>query len=191
MKKFSCKAQMSSPFELFVAVVIMTFVVIIGTQMLDVSQKQVCLASIDREVTKFVVNLEDSANNRTASRFEFRPDNCYNESQAIARIFRFDDAQICGAKCNIAGMSSCIVLIFHASDIPGGNIEKCIRIPPYTTFLQTNDSRCSTVGDDLNVYLPIFPVGDMGDNLVQGSYVIRNVSTAAEKFPSICMFRRR
>ncbi len=181
---------MSSPFELFVAVIIMTFVVIIGTQMLDASQKQVCLSSIDRELTKFKINLEDTVNMQSATKFEFRPDNCYNESRAISRIFLFNDSQTCGARCGISGVDSCFILVFNASDLPNGFREKCLNIPPYTTFLGSNDSACNTAQTDLAGYDPISPVGDQGVNLTPGSYILRNVSTSAESYSSICIFRR-
>ena len=50
------KAQMSSPFELLVAIIIMSFVVIIGSQMLANVNDQVCLAGIDKELTEFKEN---------------------------------------------------------------------------------------------------------------------------------------
>lgn len=190
MKIFSNKAQMSSPFELFVAVIIMTFVVIIGTQMLNVSQQRICLSSIEGELSEFENNLQETANNRTATRFEFRPQNCYNESESIVRIFRFDDSVVCGAKCGTSGMRTCHVLVFNTSDIPGGYIEKCLRISSNTSFAELNDPRCSTDELGLEGFTQIVPMGESGNNIFSGSYALRNVSTAAQTYPSICVFRR-
>lgn len=190
MKLFSNKAQMSSPFELFVAVIIMTFVVIIGTQMLNVSQEQICLASIEGEISKFENNLQETANNRTATRFEFRPQTCYNENTATARIFRFNDSVVCGAKCGTSGMQTCHVLVFYTSDIAGGYIEKCLRISPNTSFVELTDGRCSAADFGLEGFTQIFPFGDSGNDLLSGTYALRNVSTAAQTYPSICIFRR-
>lgn len=182
---------MSSPFELFVAVIIMTFVIIIGTQMLNQSQEQVCLTSIDRELTEFKINLEDTVNSRSATRFEFRPDDCYNEAKAVVKIFRYNDAATCGSKCGVSGVESCFVLLFNASDISQGHREKCINIPAYTTFLggSLGKDLCG-VGADLQGFGPIFPVGTDGENLTPASYALRNVSDASETYPSICVYKR-
>lgn len=206
MGKFfiSSKAQMSAPFELLVAVIIMTFVVIIGTQMLETSQKQVCLASVDREITEFTLNLKEAAVNRTVTRFDFRPDNCYNENKAISTIVLFNDAHSCGVRCGLSGVESCFVFIFAAEDIPNGYRQKCIEIPSYTTFLGT-DTKCATNTDELAGYLPISPIGDGASNIVlvnntavntnatirSGNYIIKNVASAAQTYPDICVFVKR
>jgi hypothetical protein len=182
------EGQMSSPFELMVAVIIMTFVIIIGTQMLNQSQDQVCLASIDRELTEFKINLEDTTNSRSATKFDFRPDNCYNQNEAVVKIFRYADSATCGAKCGISGVNSCYVLLFSTNDIANGFKEKCINIPTYATFLGS-DSQCSP-GPDLEGFSPILAVGEDGENLTPGTYALRNVSSASEAYPSVCIFRR-
>ena len=192
MVKFNTRAQMSSPFELLVAVIIMTFVIIIGTQMLGATQKGICAASVDRELTKFKINIESTANDRSANKFEFRPDNCYNESKAITKIQQFNTPAECGARCGIAGLNSCFVLFFYAPDLPGQNIPpKCLNISQYTTFIGQNDSKCSTANQELAGFNPIVPVGSSTDNIFPGTYALRNVSSAGETYPSVCVFWRK
>jgi len=206
MGKFfiSNKAQMSAPFELLVAVIIMTFVVIVGTQMLETSQKQVCLSSVDREITEFSLNLKEAAVNRTVTKFDFRPDNCYNENRAISAIVLFNDSDACGVRCGLSGVESCFVFIFAAEDIPNGYRQKCIEIPSYTTFLG-QDTKCDTTSNELEGYLAINPMGDGATNFVMigntsvntnakilaGSYIIKNVADAAKTYPDVCVFVKK
>ncbi len=191
MGKFfiSSKAQMSAPFELLVAVIIMTFVVIIGTQMLELSQKQVCLSSVDREISKFVINLQNSANNRSVVKFEFRPDNCYNESKTVSKIFLFSDSHSCASRCGLSGIESCFVFVFNSADIPDGFRQKCIAIPAYTTFLGVDD-KCDTTGE-FSGYLPINPLADGSSIILPGSYVIKNVASAAQTYPELCVYVKK
>jgi len=180
------EGQMSSPFELLVAIIIMSFVVIIGSQMLAASQEQVCLSSVGKEITEFKLMLEDTAIRRGSNKFEFRPDDCFNQNTAIIKIEKYNSTTQCGAKCGLP-TESCFVLIFNAPDVANGFIQKCLNLPVYTTFVnEPND--CPT--DDLDGYVAIDPTIMDEGGIRPGSYVLQNVAPAAKTYPNICVFRK-
>jgi hypothetical protein len=180
-KFFSEKAQVSAPFELFVALIIMAFVVIIGSQMLgDVFAKQ-CLATVDKELTEFKVNLEDTTNNMSSSKFSFFPNRCFNENKAIIKIETLANQKQCSAKCSVPS-ETCFIILFYAEDVPNGYKDACVNLPTYTSFL-TDSTSCPTV-DDLAGYTAIDP----RDGIRLGQYVLRNVAQAGDTYPKICTY---
>jgi len=175
------KGQMSAPFELLVAVIIMGFVIIVGSQMLAAANKEVCVNNIDRELTEFKQNLEDSVNIKNSNTFRFdNPDGCFNEKDAIIRIEKNTNAQQCSAICSRAE-NSCYVLLFS---IPKSGIfkQKCLNISRFTSF-SDDGTNCP------NTNLPGYVATDPTTGGVKvGNYVIRNVSKAGETYPNICVF---
>lgn len=182
------KAQVNSPFELLVAIIIMGFVVIIGSQMIANANDQVCLATIDKEITEFKLKLEDTASFRTSNKFEFRPNetSCYNENKSIVKIEKYSDSKKCGTVCGRA-TDSCFVFTFQASDIANGLIQKCLNLPVYTSFVTGSD--CPTDEADLSGFDPINPTA-AGQRISSGTYILRNVAAAGKTYPVICTYRR-
>jgi uncharacterized protein (UPF0333 family) len=179
------KAQASAPFELLVAVIIMTFVIIVGTQMLNQVNSQVCLNHVESSMGDFVNYLEETANNKTTSKFSFRPESiCFNQSQHIMKIVRERDVKVCSAKCGIP-QDTCYIMIFYTPDVALGTEEKCINLPVYTNF-ETNDAICKTI-DDLEGYSVVTP----SEKIPFGSYVLKNVAKVGETWPNICFYVKK
>jgi hypothetical protein len=182
------KAQVSSPFELLVAIIIMSFVVIIGAQMLENVHEQECSASIKSELNIFAQKLKDTSEYRTSNKFEFRLNKkaCFNENQAIIKIEKYDDSKKCGYVCGRA-TNSCFVLIFHAADLPGSFSDVCLNLPIYTSFVGTDD--CPSDDPSVADYDAIKPT-DIGQTLKSGSYVLKNIAPAGKTYPVICTYRK-
>ncbi len=189
-KKFSSRerGQVNSPFELLVAMIIMSFVVIIGAQMIAATNRQVCSANVDRAMTDFKLRLEETISDRTSNRFTFNPvtNNCYNESSSSMRIENIRDSRACSNVCGRA-VNSCFVMIFGSDDI-GVSKSKCLNIPVYTSFV-SGDSSCPRSGD-LAEYFSI-DVMSSGVNLRSGNYVLRVVSPVGATHPQVCIYYRR
>ena len=183
---FFQKAQVSAPFELLVAIIIMGFVVIIGSQMLVAANQQVCMSSVDKEMTSFKLYLEDTANRKSSNKFDFQPESCFDKAKAVIRIENVANSKQCAAKCG-KPTDTCFIFTFYAPDIANGFREKCLNLPKYTSFFD-DATNCSTPdsGLDLDGYKAIKP----SDGIKVGSYVLRNVSSAAETYPKICVFQR-
>jgi hypothetical protein len=186
MVKF-VKGQVSSPFELLVAIIIMSFVVIIGANMLAGVNEQVCLAGIDKSLTEFKLKLEDTALLRTSNKFEFRlnTNSCFNENDAIIKIEKYNDSKKCSSICADKTTNSCFVLIFNASDLANGFKAKCLNLQVYTSFVGPDD--CPTSEESLNGFESIIPTTN-GQMLHSGTYILRNISPAGASNPEICTY---
>ena len=183
------KAQVSSPFELLVAIIIMAFVVIIGANMLAGVNEQVCLSNIDKALTDFKLKLEDTASYRTSNKFLFslNTNSCFNEREAIITIEKYENAKKCGAICQGKTTDSCFVLVFNASDLANGARNKCLNLPVYTSFVGPDD--CSTADPSLSGFEPIIPTNS-GQMLNSGTYILRNIAPAGKTYPVICTYRK-
>jgi hypothetical protein len=182
------KGQMSAPFELMVAIIIMAFVVIIGAQMLANTNEQMCLLSIESELKEFKLNIEKTAQERASIKFDFRPEDCFNERKTTIQIVQFnDDPATCASRCGDP-RDSCFVLFFSSLDLANGYKQKCLNIAEYTFFLGA-DAQCS-IGEDLKGFVAMNPIGDAADNLLPGTYILRDVAPAGEAYSKICVFRR-
>ncbi len=171
--------QVSAPFELFVAMIIMAFVVIIGLQMLNNIQSQVCMASVDKELTEFKTKFEDTANNLASNKFFFSPEKCFNENKVIIKIETLANAKQCSAKCGTPS-NKCFTVMFYAPDVPNGYKDKCLNLPTYTSFLIEG---CDTTGD-----LAGYNAVDPRDAIRLGQYVTRNIAQAGDTYPKICTY---
>ncbi|MDD3084173.1 MAG: hypothetical protein PHP82_04060 [Candidatus ainarchaeum sp.] len=184
------KAQVNSPFELLVAIIIMGFVIIIGSQMIASANSQVCLTGAERAMSEFKLNLEDTATFRTSNKFDFKPvtNNCYNENKSIMRIeIVKGNSKKCGAICDRA-VDSCFIMIFQTPDLSGGYKEKCLNLPVYTSFVSSGVD-CPTTGGSLQGYNAIDPTS--AEIILSGTYVLRNVAAAGKTYPEICTYWKR
>jgi hypothetical protein len=177
------KAQAAAPFELFVAVIIMTFVVIVGYNALVAVTEKVCLNTVDREMTKFKVSLEGTVKMKSQNKIFFSPDSkCFTSKSTIMKIEIEPDKRVCAARCNYPS-DGCFVMTFSNPTIADGFISKCLELPPFTNFVT---SGCT---DDLDVasqgYSAIDPMtsGKIGI----GSYIFKNISPAGDTYPKICI----
>ena len=191
MGKFLNKrGQASAPFELFVAVTIMAFVIIIGYQTLDRVNREVCLSTVDREMTNFKINLEYTVARKSQNKIFFNPDpKCFASKTTVMKIEVEDNKSVCASRCSYPS-DTCYVMTFYNENIPDAFKQKCLDLPKYTSFvadpgsceIKTNDE----VNSDMEGYKAIKPM-DAG-NILIGSYIFRNISPAGETFPKVCVF---
>lgn len=195
---------MSAPFELLVAVVIMGFVVIIGTSLLGQIQMQVCKNNNDKEIEKFISNLHNTADYRSNSKFAFTLDKCFNENKATIGIQVEKASASSSANCNaVCGTPSerCHIMVFYTADIPDGLIRKCINIPEFTSFETNLGDPCPVVTEGGIPYTLVSPeltsirpgstiVNEGQPLLKSGTYIFKNVSTVGEETPRVCIYYR-
>ena len=178
------KAQASAPFELFVAVIIMTFVVIVGYQMLQTVNNEVCLNTVDREMTKLKINLEDTVARKSSNRFMFQPDNkCFSSKDTMMKLALESNKDVCAARCGHPS-ENCFILTFYNPNVPNGFKAKCMDVPIYTSFVK--DDASVLCGDAEPGFVLTDPTID--GSIQIGSYILRNVSTVGETFPKVCMW---
>ena len=179
------KAQAAAPFELLVAVVIMGFVMVVGYMVLDDVNTQVCLNSVDREMTEFKMAIEDSVARMSSAPLTFRPEgSCFSSKKALIQIYNEDTRAVCASICGYA-TDNCYIMKF-TSNLPGSVKRKCLNLPPYTNFQPSNSDLCTDEVLQGNAYQVIDPTVE--GQFLAGNYVIRNVSPAGHPFPLICVW---
>ncbi len=177
------KAQMSAPFELMVAVIIMGFVILIGANLLDSMNRQVCLNTVDKSLSDFVALLEDTTNNRSSTGFHFSTQGCFQDKKTTIKIEKRNTSKECSLLCSTPSSNSCYGITFFAENVPNAYISKCINIPGYTTFMSMDT--CNERRDDES-----YKWVDVYDNLQVGNYSLKNISTSGDTFPKICVYRK-
>jgi hypothetical protein len=190
------KAQMSAPFELMVAIIIMGFVVVVGYSLMTELQKNMCQNDVDKAVTVFKNNLELAINNSTVQSFKFDYEGCFRESEAIAYISKHSDPRICERLCG-EYRNTCFSLTFNATFSKGGGpyVSKCLKIPDLTNFEPGNSVDCSelqSADPSLDGFsIPSIQGSNIKENLIlKGNYVLRTVSSSSI-VPKVCVFYKR
>jgi len=180
---FNQKGQAAAPFELFVAVIIMTFVVIVGYNMLEKVNTEVCLNTVDREMTKFKIALEDTVARKSSNAFYFHPDEkCFASQETVMKLEVEKNQKICTARCGYPS-EECYVMTFSNPNIPNAFKSKCVDLPPLTNFLTENSCETTLETTDYN---PVDPTKE-GQILI-GAYRFINVSPAGDTYPKVCIW---
>lgn len=181
---FSEYGQASAPFELMVAVIIMSFVMVVGYMVLDTVNTQVCLNSVDREMTEFKLALEDSVARMSSTPLVFRPEGtCFSSTKSTLKIYNEETPSVCSAVCGFAA-NSCYIMVF-SSKTPGISTKrKCLNLPAFTSFQE--EPTCVDSVLQGQGYSTIDPT--IEGKFLPGSYIIRNISPAGHPFPMICVW---
>lgn len=178
------KAQASAPFELFVAVIIMAFVIVVGYTALERVNTEVCINTVEREMTKFKVNLEGTVNLKSQNKIFFSPDDrCFASKQTIMKIETEDDRRVCAARCNYPS-DTCFIMTFSNPNISGAFRTKCLDLPNYTNFvIEACGETAELAGEG---YTAVDPTKN--GQIRSGVYVFSNISPAGKTYPDICVF---
>jgi hypothetical protein len=151
----------------------------------DCENGGICLQTVEKEIDNFVMALEDSTNNYRNGYVDFKPvyNNCYDEAQSTLMIEDIrDNSRRCSSICGL-NVDSCFVMTFHSNEIVNGYLQKCIQIPVYTTF--GNSESCSTVG--LEDRVVINPTTERLA-IKSGDYLFLNVAPSGQVYPEICIY---
>lgn len=181
------KAQAAAPFELFVAVIIMGFVIVIGYSVLQGVYTEVCLNSVDREMTNLKLAIEDTVNRKSSNNVFFHPDSqCFSTTEASLKIVLETNNKVCASRCGYPS-DECYIMTFSNSKIAHSLRQKCLDLPPYTNFL-VEGTLCGSEELAQDGYSTVDPINS--DSLKMGTYVIRNVSPAGDTYPKVCVWHR-
>ncbi len=180
------KGQASAPFELFVAVIIMAFVVIVGTLVLNSVWDQVCLNSVDNEMTKFKLAIEDTVAKKSSNSVSFKPDSrCVSSTakEPIIWMEVMDNKNVCAARCNYPS-EECRLMTFNNPKIANAFKQKCLDLPIYTNITKSVDlCQNSSTSEGYEAIDPAFATG----GLKPGNYIIKNVSNIGDQYPKVCI----
>lgn len=184
MDFFGENAQVSAPFELFVAVIVMGFVVVMGAVVLAQVGKEICLNSVDKEMTEFKDALESTVKGGSRE-LSFSPDSsCFDSKETIMKIEVYE-GKICSERCgNMA--SQCFVMIFSNPNLSNAVRQKCIDVPVYSSFL--TEESCSDPELANLAYTTINPLSDNQFSIKSGKYVIRSASPQGDQYKKFCVW---
>ncbi|MEI7961790.1 MAG: hypothetical protein WCI04_05655 [archaeon] len=180
------KAQAAAPFELFVAVIIMAFVVVMGYTVLGTVNTEVCLNNVDKEMIKFKIALEDTANRNSSQAFSFMPPTaCFDSKNTIMKIDVGKDST-CASRCG-SMLSECYIMTFSNPDISNAFKQKCIDLPQYTSF-PTDAPLCDDSTLAGTGFSTVNPIEGGKAGIQPGRYVVRNVSPTGDTYKKICVW---
>jgi len=176
MKK---KAQMSAPFELLVAVVIMGFVILFGMNALNELNKTQCSHELSNTMFSLVNAIELATNQYSTQALQVKIPACYHNSKLYLEAT--NSQNLCSAYC-IGSRETCILLKFSSDE---ESRIKCVNINFFTSFPSESDMGCpSKEGFQL-----VKPTNNQ-TAFVTGYYVIQNVTSVGAAIPTVCIYQR-
>ncbi len=174
------KGQEEAPFQLLVAVILMTFVIIVGVNAMNEANKQKCFNDTEKLMNDFKLAVEKTANIKAPSNVNFSLPGCTKNEKFV--IKRIDEARICSQVC-LNSSSSCTLLRYNTNEVTGIQ-DKCINIGFDTQFrnFDTHPSQCPVMPD----YSPAKIDSDQG--VEAGVYQFLYYSNPAISYPVVCSY---
>ena len=176
------RGQVSAPFELIVAIVVMGFVIVAGSAMWGSAQCQICKSNVSFEISELAGVIETVATERSTEEIFFSPQKCY-DVEPSTKVYSFDEEAQCFHHCGTA-TKSCLVLIFYAPSNSCGSVTavECLKIPPNTVF-ETSKTTC-----DPNNTMNAYELKNFTENIPAGTYVLKERRIVGSANPKICAF---
>ncbi len=185
------KAQVSAPFELLVAIIVMVFVIIAGTYALQNLSENTCLGNKRQDFSNLISALRDVVlgSDLAYRNIEFTTKACYNESYERTYLKQETDRAVCERFCGSG--SSCILLYYEYID--EARYEYKYPIQPVCTYLPTNivfeDSKINCGIDD-DSREEVLNIIDPNAKIPSGSYKIYKSSSSGQ-IHNICFVKIR
>lgn len=189
------KGQEAAPFELLVAVIVMTFVIVVGLNAMNTLLKEKCQGEIESQMEGIKTAIETVAKGQGKANAYFEMPSCYRPSNDLSClpsttdpdgaklcIVQRQDETTCSFHCG-GVRTQCTLLLFTS---PQFNLMKCLHISPNTSF--PTGSTC----DPLSLGVK----GEWGTaqwdtgTIQGGQYTLINEFTTASTRPIVCVYRR-
>ncbi len=186
---FGQKGQEAAPFELLIAVVVMTFVLISGVNVMQILEQENCKGQLDNQMEKMKTAIENVASGEGQRDFSFSMPHCFSRgvenSTPISKvnIKQVNSRQICSAYCPGATFE-CRLLWFATEDF---HSVKCLRISTVTNF-PTDDSICNDF-TSLGEFTPT-DLAEQNDGIAEGQYLLVRKYDPSSQNANICAYKR-
>ena len=179
------KGQESAVFELLIAVIIMTFVIVIGFNALDKLNDNVCKGQMNQTLERIRTTLEEVVNTKNKANVSYELPVCFAQNQSTLKIVVSDSQQQCSAQCG-GSISHCMLLIFSS---PSYTESKCLRISSVTNFPE-GDPCDAKILEPSDGYTLVNWQSEQG--ITPGTYALFEVTSLSNSGPpQICAFRRK
>jgi len=193
MKLFaSAKGQESAPFELLIAVIIMTFVMMFGYMAMEDYQKMQCKAGINQELERMRDAIESTVNQGSVSKVDFKIEQCFKKSRTVLNTV--SNRTVCSRICQ-EGRQECVSLDFWSD---GHNRRVCVNIPLHSQFEGVSDPSagaysgyCSDKSNPATNPIPyeLLPIGNDDVGVPNGSYLFVDSTPPGWSKPIVCAYR--
>jgi hypothetical protein len=193
------KAQVSAPFELLVAIIIMAFVILAGTHALNNLSENTCLGNKRQNFSEFISALRDVSlgSDLTYRDVDFKTKACFNEKYEFIQLNTYEDAGRCGAYCG--GGTNCLLLEYKYENTDSKELRYpiqpiCTHLPSTINFA-TEISDCLGDNENLkNQYDVIDPKTNTENgknNIPLGQYKIFRANQESANTTMICLLKRK
>ncbi len=188
-KRFS-GGQESAPFELLIAVIVMTFVMMFGYRAINEMHEADCRARINQEMVKMKTALESTTNQRSIEKVVFNIPGCFKDARVELNSVR--NRVVCSSICQ-EGRKECVSLDYWSDSYVH---RVCINIPMHTEFegsisggpgTYCPDRRSSATGEAISYTL--VPLTDKDVGVLSGTYVLENRTPPGWAKPIVCAYR--
>ncbi len=188
----SSRGQESAPFELLIAVIVMTFVMLFGYRAIAQMNREDCKARINQELQKMRTAIESTTNQASLERVVFEVPQCFKNGRV--RLNSIRDKRVCSSICK-EGRVQCIALDYFSDEFVK---RVCVNIPMHTDFegsvsggpgTYCPDKRSETTGEPISYELTPFTDEDVG--VPNGTYVLYNKTPPGHTMPVICAYRMK
>ncbi len=125
-----CRGQEEAPFQLLVAVILMTFVIIVGLNAMNEASREKCFNNTEKLLNDLKQSIEKTAIYKQPSSINFNPPGCTKNESFV--LIKSDESRICSELC-MNSSSSCILLRYKTVEITEIQ-DKCINISYDTQF---------------------------------------------------------
>jgi len=194
---FNEKGQESAPFELLIAIIIMTFVIVVGFQALDKLSTETCKGFLDQDLEELKRGIETVVKTKTKIDVSFELPNCFTEAKSDLRIVQRRESRFCSNICG-GSVAQCTALRFIS---PGHSSFKCLKISAATDF--NPSGVCGDANPDAIRFESVNwePTGGAiidadkdgipdEDVIESGRYTLIRQSNLFTSVPQICIYKR-
>lgn len=129
------RGQEEAPFQLLVAVILMTFVIIAGLNAMQEAEKQKCFNDTERLMNDLKLAIERTATYKQPANVIFNPPGCSKDEAFI--LFKSDEERLCKRIC-INASTQCVLLRYSTSEV-SSIADKCVDILSDTQFVYQGD----------------------------------------------------
>jgi uncharacterized protein (UPF0333 family) len=195
------KAQVSAPFELLVAIIVMGFVILSGTYALNNLSENTCLGNKRQDFSELISALRDVVlgSDLTYRNITFSTKACFNTNYEKIQLNTYDDAGKCGTYCG--GGNNCLLLEYiyiknpdydedgslnYADEIKYPIPPVCTHLPSTINFASNNNECGIQNNDEWIVWNPYTE-----KNIPPGKYRLFKSSSSGSANTIICMLQKK
>jgi hypothetical protein len=187
---FNSRGQEAAPFELLIAVIIMTFVIVLGMNALDILAKEKCQGELDAQMEQIKTSLETVAKGQGGkATIEFRFPGCFKENESRLNIQLLLQQTVCSSICG-GNRVDCVLLRFTN---PYESNTKCLNISTQTVFGDSTICDASRISSpDIGIeYEEVEWDSTEANQIFPGKYVIMKEFNQFSESPTVCVYRQK